>query len=717
MTSWRYSDSRWSDRLAAPINWSSKLALIAVMVALLALVAAAVTIARSEAVREIAADARVMTATASVSTAVAVLNGEIGQGIVVGQTARLGVLEEEASIEAAARIRQASAQLGQQVGILVEFLDHEGVVAIADSVERHAAAVADALEQSDVEAARLIVENHLGQALAQLSMDLEVVSQESAGRIAAVDAGLVTITTAARFVAALLIPGLAVFLLYRALRGSQRASLLKSELERERELRHKMKAFVAATSHQIAAPLSAAVTFAEHLRDGSNDFNYAAREEFIHLVTTEAEEISEVLADLTIAARLDTGDFDLDSERVELRDVVDRVTADWADKQVMTLSVAGNAVVIGDDRLLAHALHNLLRNVVSSGGEQVRIEIRSAGDRALVEVSDDGAVLPGDVNARISETYYSNDEDGGLASWQGLGLSVARRIAKTLGGDLRYQRQEQENVLQMSLPAARTQLLARDAYTRLVDPARGKPTYEEIEKVIADGGPDMVYQPIFDLTEDRHNDVVGYEALARFGSNDPADWFQAASMSGIGTRLELACLRAAIDGFYPHDGESFLAVNVSDATLRDPRLESAVEGIEGRRLVFEISPADPMPSYEATRLSLDPLIAEGARLAITNYGIEDLDVVQMARLGARIIKIDISRMRSLPDSGEHRAFVVGLAAISETLGISLVGERVETEEEHSAVVNLGVGFGQGNYYASPEALGKPDRNRPTAVPT
>ena len=706
MTSWRYRDSRWSERLNAPVDWNSKLALIAVVAAVFVIVGAAVIIARGDSAEEIAEDAHILTWSESVASAAVAVRAEVREGLVVGQSASAGVLDDEATVESAARIREAVDSLEGRVNLLPEIAQISGIRDTANEASAQAAGVADAIEAGNIAEALIVATDQLSPALEELLSRAGTVSDESAEDIAAVNAGLGTVTTAARFVAALLIPALAVFLFYRALRRSQKLSLLRTELARERELRRNKDAFVAAASHHVRTPLSAVVGLTELLRDDSGDFSPAVRKEAIGLIATEAEQTSNVVDDLLAAARYEAGDFEMAEQRLEMRDVVDAVTHDWADTQQTKLMIRGNAVVLGDERWLGHAIRNLLRNASSSGGEDVEVAIDSAANQVVIEISDNGAAIPTEENDRISELYYSYSGVDGLTPSLGLGLAVARRIAKASGGDLRYRRLEGKNVFEMTLPGHKSHVLPRDTFNRVIDPSAGMPAAEAIEQVIADGGPRVEYQSIVALSPGRPGDteVVGYEALARFDSHNATDWFVAASRLGLRVDLELVCIQAAIAGFQPVEEEAYLAVNISDETIHTPQLAEVIADMPSKQLVLELSDTAAIASYERTREALGELAATGIWVAIDEVGSGEINLEHLAQLEAEIVKIDLSLVREANSSSRIRGLIKAIVAMADELGTLVVAVGVETDDEHDTVTRLGVPFGQGNLYAHPARL-------------
>jgi EAL domain-containing protein (putative c-di-GMP-specific phosphodiesterase class I)/signal transduction histidine kinase len=706
MTSWRYRDSRWAERLSAPIDWNSKIAPVAVVALVLAIVGSAIVIARDGAAEDIAHDARVLTWSESVSSAAVALRADVREGLIVGQSASFDLVEEGATTESVARIHQAISELDRRVNALVESDDDGGIGASAAIVAVEAASVADALAAGRIDEALTTAEGELSAAFEDLTARTTAVSQAAADDIAVANTGL-GLTTAARFIAALLLPALVVFLLYRALRRSQKSSLLRSELARERELRRKKDAFVAAASHHVKTPMTAVVGFAELLRDGSGDFSGSVRDEVTALLAAEAEETSKIVDDLFAAARYDLGDFTLRAERLELRDILDSVTSDWERTHQAKMTISGNAAVLGDEQWLGHGIHNLLRLAASSGGDEIRVFIGSNQRMSTIEISDNGAAIPAEENQRISEIYYGHRQADGLAPPLGLGLSVARRIARATGGDLRYERRDGMNVFQMALPIAESPVLPKSPLDRIIDPSAGMPAAESIESVIDAGGPPVVYQPIVELstaaTEQR---VVGYEALAHFPSHAPGDWFTAAARLGLNVDLELACARAAIDDFYPVAPGAFLAVNVSDETLHSSRFKELIVDVDPTSLVLELPVTASIASYQNTRELLNGLARTGVRVAIDQAGPADSSLTSITRLDVQIIKIDRSLVKGAMDSTRYRGLIRGIAAIADEIGAMAVAVGIETVEDHALLTDLGVSHGQGHFYARPGKLDK-----------
>jgi EAL domain-containing protein (putative c-di-GMP-specific phosphodiesterase class I) len=482
---------------------------------------------------------------------------------------------------------------------------------------------------------------------------------------------------------------------------------LTAELERERELRQQKDAFLEAASHHINNPLAAVVGFSELLRDRSRDFSAGVRNEIIELLAIQASETSHVVNDLLIAARFDLEDMELDSVAVDLRAVVENATHDWASHQRTKLTVSGNAVARADGHWVTQIVRNLLRNAAAFGGGNIWVRISEGFNKVVVDVVDDGdGVAPEDLD-RIFEPYHSGRQADRLTPSLGLGLSVARRLARAMGGDVSYLREDAQTIFELSLPRVS---LEWDSFSEvpdvIIDPLAGRPTKEAITEVLAQGGPDMVYQQIVDMRAHRTGEdrIVGYEGLARFAYASPPEWFEVAGSAGLRLDLELAAMQNAIAGFAPLNHDGFLALNLSDASLTSSKLVDALAGLDPGRIVLELSEVAVIKSYEVTKRFVDSLGDKGIRLAVDDVGSGEIDLWHILRLEPAVIKVDMSLIRDIETMPRNRALIRGISAMAQDLGIMVVAEGIEAPEEEDMLLELGVQYGQGYLFGKPRPL-------------
>ena len=97
---------------------------------------------------------------------------------------------------------------------------------------------------------------------------------------------------------------------------------------------------------------------------------------------------------------------------------------------------AGRRTSLADPRLLRRALRNLLENAARYGGQGIAMVVAAGGDSVRVDVCDRGPGVPESEREKIFEPFYrlpgASEASGGV----GLGLSLARKIARLHGGAL-----------------------------------------------------------------------------------------------------------------------------------------------------------------------------------------------------------------------------------------------------------------------------------------
>ncbi|WP_053231681.1 hybrid sensor histidine kinase/response regulator [Sandaracinus amylolyticus] len=199
--------------------------------------------------------------------------------------------------------------------------------------------------------------------------------------------------------------------------------------------------FLAAASHDLRQPLQALSLFADVLAT-EPPVPEARRRAATDALVRTVHALRSMLEGLLDLSRLDAGIVVAEPQVVSLAPIVGEVIAalhDEADARGVTLSAAGPVLdVHADPALLARVAHNLAANAVRHGGRgRVLIATRRRGDRAWLQIFDQGAGIPLDARERIFEEFVQlgnpeRDRTKGL----GLGLSMVRRICALAGWSL-----------------------------------------------------------------------------------------------------------------------------------------------------------------------------------------------------------------------------------------------------------------------------------------
>jgi EAL domain-containing protein (putative c-di-GMP-specific phosphodiesterase class I) len=150
-----------------------------------------------------------------------------------------------------------------------------------------------------------------------------------------------------------------------------------------------------------------------------------------------------------------------------------------------------------------------------------------------------------------------------------------------------------------------------------------------------------------------------------------------------------------------------LAVNLSARQLQQPELVEDVaaliakHGADPRHVRLEITEPSLMQDSDVISRAVLGLRALGAEIAIDNFGTGYSSLGLVRGLPIQVVKIDKSLVSYCPNKRECTAIVQACSAISRTLGIRVVAEGVETEEQLDSMRALGCDSLQGYYLARP----------------
>ena len=203
-------------------------------------------------------------------------------------------------------------------------------------------------------------------------------------------------------------------------------------------LRAQQQDFIALVSHEFRAPLAVVAAAADNLllspAAGANDVRLRAAK-----IQRTAKRMSRLIDNVLIGDRLDAWQAPFTTKAtLDLNEVLRTVEA-GADGDVaarVSFALGGSAPVQGDRNLLEIAVLNLIQNAMkySSAGSPVTVRLSTHQALAYVDVADQGTGVPPDDHERIFMKYYR--VAGHPMTGSGLGLYIAREIARRHGGDL-----------------------------------------------------------------------------------------------------------------------------------------------------------------------------------------------------------------------------------------------------------------------------------------
>lgn len=222
------------------------------------------------------------------------------------------------------------------------------------------------------------------------------------------------------------------------------------------------------------------------------------------------------------------------------------------------------------------------------------------------------------------------------------------------------------------------------------------------------------FQPVVRLAT---GEVVGNEALLRWnhpsrGVLSPLHFLQAAEDCGaieaIDWRMfEMSCTLAT----QFKDGK-FLTLNVSPQRLRDEAFDThllgvlARSGLDPKRVLIEVTEGSLLDDPAQVRATLSRLREAGVGAALDDFGTGYSSLSYLDSFPLRMLKIDRSFVVELGPNGKQSSssILIAILALARALGMDVVAEGIETEEQRSALLALGCEFGQGYLLGRPAPL-------------
>jgi len=314
------------------------------------------------------------------------------------------------------------------------------------------------------------------------------------------------------------------------------------------------------------------------------------------------------------------------------------------------------------------------------GGDDFAIAIPAADPGLARDIAERAReaitrTVPDNIGLTVSAGYvcwprHTNEDN--LTELAGSALA----LAKTQGGD-RTQRYDKKQV--GTLPTVREQR-------------------EEIEDLLADPQPiTPVFQPLVELTTGR---IVGYEALARFSHRSPDAWFNQAHACGLSEELEGAALAAALAYDHSRPDGTYLSLNCSPSVISSGKIRSILPD-NLSHYVIEITEHELASEDGALEQGLKELRQRGARIAVDDAGAGYAGLNQVMRVSPDIIKLDRSLIERVHAEPAKAALIEFFVLFARRVGAAVCTEGIETFEELTTLIDLGVGYGQGYLLGRP----------------
>jgi signal transduction histidine kinase len=225
--------------------------------------------------------------------------------------------------------------------------------------------------------------------------------------------------------------------------------LIVADLKRQLMLARQKTDFVSNVSHELKTPLTSIRMFSELLAEGRVQ-EPERQKHFLSIITAETARLTRLINNVLDFAKLERGEKKYQFESVDVAALA-RETCEIYRAHLegtgftLQCGLPTQALPVQADRdALAQVLVNLLSNAEKYGDKrQIDLAVERNGNSATVRVMDRGAGVPTGCEEKIFEQFFrAHDSLSSGIQGSGLGLTLARQIARAHGGDVTYSRRE-----------------------------------------------------------------------------------------------------------------------------------------------------------------------------------------------------------------------------------------------------------------------------------
>lgn len=218
------------------------------------------------------------------------------------------------------------------------------------------------------------------------------------------------------------------------------------------------------------------------------------------------------------------------------------------------------------------------------------------------------------------------------------------------------------------------------------------------------------YQPVIDLRTGR---VLGCEMLVRWIKKNgeivpPSAFIEYAEATGMAIPMTVHLMervKADLGALYAEMPDMKVSINLFEGHFRDGAIVEDVQAIFGgapiryRQLVFEITERQPITQNVQAVSVIAGLHALGSRLAMDDVGTGHSNLAYIHQLGVDVLKIDRVFVDMIKPGITQLPVLDGLIAMARDLGVQIIAEGVETEEQALYLRAHGVTQAQGFLFA------------------
>lgn len=234
--------------------------------------------------------------------------------------------------------------------------------------------------------------------------------------------------------------------------------------------------------------------------------------------------------------------------------------------------------------------------------------------------------------------------------------------------------------------------------------------FSQLENILNTENVRSVFQPIVSL---RDGSILGYEALSRgpVGTpmQNPDTMFSVAREYDKLWELELLCRSKALESVYKQDQHISLFLNVNPYVIHDELFMKGFTkdylkryNINPKNIIFEITEKSAMEDMPGFKRTIDHYKNQNYKIAIDDAGAGYSGLNMITDIHPHYIKLDIKLISNIDKDEYKKELVKSLYEFCRVSNVFLIAEGIETKEQLSTLINIGVHYGQGYYIQKPQ---------------
>lgn len=200
--------------------------------------------------------------------------------------------------------------------------------------------------------------------------------------------------------------------------------------------------FMMAVTHELKTPIAVTRLNLETLQKHKRELDESKQQKLISNSLQEAERLNVLTNNILIAAQLESGEYAVNKEKLNLSKLVHNSVKDFKNRfynRIFECHIEEDIFVSGETLLLQMVINNLLDNAIKYSGEDavVKAFLKKEKEKAVLKIADEGEGIADTEKKKVFDKFYRvGNEATRKAKGTGLGLYLCKRIVKDHRGNI-----------------------------------------------------------------------------------------------------------------------------------------------------------------------------------------------------------------------------------------------------------------------------------------